>query len=257
MGEQRNKKVSNEEALAEAEKTLKALEVKQEDAKTQKENSVTKGVKEQKPTSKKKEGKAKVRSEKYKKSMGLVDRSKLYQLDDAFDLLKKTSYSKFDGSVEVHIRLEKLKKGETVRGLMQLPHGTGKELRAAVIDEALIEQIIKDKKTSFDVLIATPEMMPKIARIAKILGPLGKMPNPKSGTITANPNKAIEEIKKGKTEYKADKQNIIHLVIGKTSWDKNKLKENLTSVSNTLVGKKLQSITICATMGPGIKIAYK
>ena len=139
--------------------------------------------------------------------------------------------------------------------MIKLPHGTGKIIKAAVIDEKLAEKILKDKRTDFDILLATPQMMPKIGRIAKILGPQGKMPNPKSGTVTADPEKSLEEIKKGRTEFKADKQNIIHLVIGKTSWDSKKLMENYQVLMNSLTGKKLQSVTICATMGPGIKIA--
>lgn len=253
MGEQKNKKISEEEALEEANKTLNALKKKDEDDGAEKKTEKNK----EKSQAKVKVGKAKVRSEKYKKSLELVDRKKMYALSDALDLLKKTSYSKFDGSVEVHFRLENTKKGDLVRGLMQLPHGTGKDIKVAVIDEKMIDQIIKDKNTKYDILIATPDMMPKIARIAKILGPLGKMPNPKSGTVTSNPSQTEKEIKSGKTEYKADKQNIIHLVIGKVSWDKNKLEENFKTAINTLTGKKLQSVVICSTMGPGIKIAYK
>jgi large subunit ribosomal protein L1 len=256
MGEQKNKKVSEEEALAEANKMLNVLKEKESDE-ASKEKSDKKENKEDNKEAKIKVGKAKVRSEKYKKAFELVDRKKLYSLGDALDLLKKTSYSKFDGSAEVHFRLESGKKGDMIRGLMQLPHGTGKNIKVVVIDEKLIDQIIKDKGTKYDILIATPDMMPKIARIAKILGPLGKMPNPKSGTVTSNPNQAMEEIKSGKTEYKADKQNIVHLVIGKVSWDKNKLEENFKAAINALSGKKLQSVIISATMGPGIKIAYK
>jgi large subunit ribosomal protein L1 len=243
-----DKKVSEQEALEEAEKTLKALdESKAEFEESKDEKKSTKKTK--------KEGRAKIRSVKYKKSLELVDRTKFYTLDDALDLVKKTAYSKFDGSLEVHVRLQKLKKGESVRGMVQLPYGTGKEIKAAVLDDALIEKIIKDKKTSYDMLFATPDMMPKIARIAKILGPQGKMPNPKSGTVTSDPKKALEEIKNGKTEYKSDKQGIIHQTIGKASWDKKKLEENYTAFVNILSNQKLQSIAICATMGPGIKIA--
>ena len=191
---------------------------------------------------------------KQKRALLEVDRSKRYPLDEAIELAKKTSYSKFPGSLEVHVKLEKTKKGESVRGIIQLPHGNGKEINAAVIDDEIIEKILKDKNTKYDILIATPQMMPKIAKIAKILGPLGKMPNPKSGTVTTEPEKAIEEIKKGKVEYKADKQGIIHLTLGKINWDDNKLKENFQTLLNQLTGQKLNSVVLCATMGPGIKV---
>ena len=248
MGEQRNKKVSEEEALKEAEKTLGELKEK----KTEKKPLDDTWGKEDK---KKVEKGPKYRSKKYLDAKSVIDRNKYYPVDEAFDLVKKTSYSKFAGSVEVHIRLEPSKKKESVRGLVQLPHGTGKELKAAVIDEKMIEEIIKNKTTDYDILLVTPEMMPKIAKIAKILGPQGKMPNPKSGTVSANPEKSLEEIKKGKTEFKADKQGIIHLVIGKTSWESGKLRDNFKVIVNALQGQKLQSATVCATMGPGIKLA--
>jgi len=248
MGEQRQKKVSEEDALKDAEKTINALKKQEVDS--------TKNTAEKKPASKTSAiRKTWQRSMKYKKILENFERAKKYPIDEALELIKKTSYSKFDGSVEVHINLEKTKKGETIRELIKLPHGTGKIIKAAVIDEKLAEKILKDKRTDFDILLATPQMMPKIGRIAKILGPQGKMPNPKSGTVTADPEKSLEEIKKGRTEFKADKQNIIHLVIGKTSWDSKKLMENYQVLMNSLTGKKLQSVTICATMGPGIKIA--
>jgi len=262
MGEQRNKKVSEEEALKEAEKTLNELKGKKTQdghAKIEEPKEEKKDKKESLDDTRDKEKKVekgpKYRSKKYLNARSIIDRNKYYPINEALDLVKKTSYSKFAGSVELHIRLELSKKKESVRGLIQLPHGTGKELKAGVIDDKMIEEIIKNKKTDYDILLATPQMMPKIARIAKILGPQGKMPNPKSGTVTATPEKSLEEIKKGKSEYKADKQGIIHLLIGKTSWENNKLVENYKTVMTSLIGQKLQTVTACATMGPGIKIA--
>lgn len=258
MGEQHAKKISEEEALKEAEKTLGELkEKKAEAAKDISEMGKKKPFEEtqDKDEKKKTEKVPKFRSKKYLVARSAIDRNKLYPIDEAIELVKKTSYSKFPGSVELHIRLEPAKKKEAVRGLVQLPHGTGKELKAGIINEKMVEEILKNKKTDYDILLATPEMMPKIARIAKILGPQGKMPNPKSGTVSPTPEKSLEEIKKGKTEYKADKQEIIHLVIGKTSWDDNKLKDNFKAIINSVGGHKLQSVTICATMGPGIKVS--
>lgn len=248
MGEQRNQKVNEEDALKEAEATLKQIENAGGD--TGKD-----GKESDKKTSKPvKEGKAKQRSEKYKKVKDLVDRNKLYSLDDALELVKKTSYSKFDGSVEIHIKLDKVKKGETIRGLIQLPHKAGKTLKVGIIDETLIAKILENKKTEFDILIASPEMMPKIGRLAKILGPQGKMPNPKSETVTKEPEKAMKEIQEGRVEFKADDQGIIHMAVGKVSWDINKLTENFKAIMLAVGNRKAQSIVLSATMGPGVKV---
>lgn len=288
MGEQKVKKVSEEEALAEAEKTLQELKKKKvptelhsvEFRSSDRESSTPSGdprpgsvgkekikreVEKEKEEEKKapkrsqaekvKKKKVKQRSQKYKKALELVDRNKLYSLNEALDLVRKTSYSKFEGSVEIHLRLEKAKKRESIRGLIQLPHKVGKEAKAAVLDEDLIKKIVKDKRTDYDILLATPEIMPKIAKIAKILGPQGKMPTPKSGTVTNDPKKSLEEIKSGRIEYKADQGGNIHLSIGKVSWDKSKLKDNFQIIINALASQKLQSIVVSATMGPGIKIA--
>jgi len=259
MGEQRNKRISEADALAEAEKMLDALKKEKnpnQDGDTAGEETKQADAKEtDAKKTRTKVGKAKVRSAKYKKSLTLVDRNKKYSVPEALELVKNTTYSKFPGSVEVHLRLEGHKKGEAVRGILQLPNGSGKEVNAAILDDKMIEEILKNKRTEHDVLIATPEMMPKIARVAKILGPQGKMPSPKSGTVTKDPEKILAEIKKGRTEYKADSQGIVHVVIGKTNWEPKKLEENYKSLLNSLVGKKLSSITICATMGPGIKVS--
>ena len=258
MGELRQKKVSEKDALKEAEETLDALkgvkEKKEASVESADEKSAQSAAETKVEAKKVKVGKAKHRSSKYKKAFEQVDRNKFYSFDEALELVKKTSYSKFDGSIEVHIGLEKVKKGDTVRGLIQFPHQAGKEVKATVLDEALVEKIFTAKKTEFDILLASPEMMPKIAKIAKILGPQGKMPNPKSGTITNDPQKVIEEIKAGRWEYKADEQGNIHLVIGKVSWDKEKLTENYKVLQHALANRKLRSVTLSATMGPGVKV---
>lgn len=231
------KKVDEEVEVKEVEKTEKKKETV-----------------EKSKTSAKKESKPRQRSIKYKKALELVDRSKKYSIDEAIELAKKTSYSKFDGSLEIHARLEKSKKTDNVRGLLQLPHGNGKTVKAVLLDDKIIESILKNKKTEYDVLVATPDMMPKIARIAKILGPQGKMPSPKSGTVTTDPDKILKEIQAGRSEYKADANGNIHISIGKLSWDDTKLLENYKVAINALAAQKLQSITLSATMGPGIKI---
>jgi len=260
MGDTRQRKVSEEDALKEAEETLKIIEkaqeesgeAKSENGEAQADNQAKNVKTEVKKTTK--VGKAKVRSQKYKSVFEKVDRNRLYSIDDAIELVKNTSYSKFDGSIECNLRLEKVKKGETIRGLIQLPHKAGKEIKVGIIDEALVAKILQDKKTEYDLLLASPEMMPKIARAAKILGPQGKMPNPKSGTVTKDPQKTMAEIKSGRTEYKADDYGIIHLNIGKVSWDKSKILENYNTFRNAFGGQKLRSVTLSATMGPGVKV---
>lgn len=260
MGEQKTKKVSEEDALKEAEKTLKDIKTGKEkpisQPKTEIGQSQTKSVDRGEAKTKTSKKPPKIRSQKYKKALILVDRSKLYSLDEAVDLVKKTSYSKFDGSVEMHVRLGSKKGGEPIafRKLISLAHQAGKEPKIAIIDEALIEKISKEKKADYDILLATPEIMPKLAKIARILGPQGKMPNPKSGTVTKEPQKVIQDIKSGKIEIKTDKQGNIHQVLGKVSWEDAKLKENISAVLASLSASQIVGATLCASMGPGIKV---
>ena len=284
MGEQKNKKTLEEDVLKEAEEMLKKLddaqtkevesvEVSEESISNELANDEVEEVEEdsteakdakstsKKSVEKKKSTKVKgpkVRSKKYQEKRLLVDKNVFYNLKDALELIKNTSYTKFDASVEMHIKLNPPKnkkiKQEQVRGMLQLVHSTGKEPNVAILDEALVEQIIKNKKTSFDILIATPEMMPKIARLAKILGPQGKMPNPKTGTVTADPQKAIAEIKSGRAEYKSDNTGNIHLMFGKVSFDTEKLEENYKAVASAVGLNKISRISLSATMGPGVKV---
>ncbi len=212
-------------------------------------------VKAEKKSEAKKSDK-RARGTKYAEARKLVDRTKFYNIDEAIELTKKTTFAKFDSSIELHVRLssKKAKEQGGFRIFTQLPNKVGKEIKIAVIDENLIEKILKEKKTDYDILVATPEMMPKIARLAKILGPQGKMPNPKSGTVTKDTQKAIDEIKSGKIEIKSDKQNIIHQVVGKISWDDKKIKDNFAAVLALIPQSKIASVTICSSMGPGIKV---
>lgn len=306
MGEQKKKKVSEEDALKEAEEMLKRLEEqKNKESKSKEENglkvesgeekietkekkdksnepraeseeaepvgtedesekstvksakSVVKSAKSTPSTVKKSKG-PKVRSKKYKEKLALVDRTKQYSQEEAIELVKKTSFTKFDGTIELSIKLlppkNKKVKLDAIRGIIQLPHPTGKVPKVAIIDEAMAEKIIKNKKTEFDILLATPEMMPKIAKCAKILGPQGKMPNPKTGTVTTDPEKTIQEIKSGRVEYKSDDTGNVHIAIGKISFDSKKLLDNLNALINVIGITKIQNITLCATMGPGVKV---
>lgn len=199
--------------------------------------------------------KAKVRSKKYTASKELIDSKKTYELDEAIELVRKTSYTKFIGNVEVHIRmLGKSGKPEQVRGLINYPHSTGKKINVVILDDKTIEEISKTSKAPADMYLATPELMPRVGRLAKILGPKGKMPNPKAGTVTIDPKKTKSEMEAGQTEYKTDSYGIIHQVIGKVSAKNEELIENYKELISALAKDHITSINLCATMGPGIKV---
>jgi len=220
------------------------------------------------------------RGKKYKAATKKLDRNKSYSVEEAVKFIKENKFSKFDESVEIHIKtgIDPKKSDQLVRGNVVLHHGTGKTKRVAVITstsaaeaktagadivggEELIEKI--GKKIDFDVLVATPEMMPKLAKIAKILGPKGLMPNPKTETVTTKIKETVAALKKGKTAFKNDDTGNIHQVIGKVSFEEDELVENirtfLESISKTkpagLKGKLIGNITLCSTMGAGIKIS--
>lgn len=212
----------------------------------------------------------------------LVDRTKIYAPEEAVALIKQTANTKFVGSVEVHVRtaIDAKKTDQAVRGMVQLPHGTGKTKRvAAFVTEAkeqeakeagaslvggeeLIKRIKETEKTDFDVAVAEPAMMPKLAQIAKILGTRGLMPNPKTGTVTEKVGQAIREIAGGKLSFKNDDTGNIHQVIGKTDFEDSKLVENLRAFLSAVAqsrppavkGQFVTGVTINATMGPGIPV---
>lgn len=219
----------------------------------------------------------------YKEAAKLVDSNKVYGIDEAIDLVKKTSGTKFDASVEVHLRLgiDPKKSDQSVRGTVSLPHGTGKTKKVCafvsadkekeakeagadiVATQETIDEIGKTGKIDFDIAVATPDMMPKLAKIAKVLGPKGLMPNPKSDTVSAQVTKMISELKKGKIAYKNDDAGIIHTVIGKVSFDAPKLKENYEALMEAIRKSKpssskgvfMKNVTVVSTMGPGIRTA--
>ena len=218
---------------------------------------------------------------KYVESAKLVDKAKLYDNDEAFSLVVKTAKAKFDESVEAHIKLgvDSRHADQQVRGVVVLPHGTGKTQRVLVFAKAdkakeaeaagadfgaeeLVAKIQGENWFEFDVVVATPDMMGVVGRLGKVLGPKGLMPNPKSGTVTMDVTKAIEDIKSGKIEYRLDKTNIIHCPIGKVSFGEDKLKENFKTLIEAVVkakpaaakGQYLKSISIATTMGPGIRL---
>jgi large subunit ribosomal protein L1 len=217
----------------------------------------------------------------YVEAKSKVDREHEYEPAEAVKLLKEVKKAKFDESVEVHIRtgLNVRHADEQLRGTIALPHGLGKDVKIAVFaqgdkareaEEAGADVVggedlakrIEDGWTDFDVAIATPDMMPVVGRLGRVLGPQGKMPNPKVGTVTMDVRKAVEESKSGKIEYRTDRTAIVHINIGKTSFDERRLLENYAAVIDELIrakpsaakGRYLRTITLTSTMGPGIKV---
>lgn len=182
---------------------------------------------------------------KYAAARSLVE-NKNYSLSDAIDLVKKTSYSKFDGSVEAHINTT----DKNLRGNVNLPHGTGKEIKVRIADDALIANPVID----FDVLVASPEMMPKLAKIAKILGPKGLMPNPKTNTISNNPEELALSLSKSQSWKTQNDFPIIHSVIGKVSFETKKLEENFAALTKSIGKDKIRSVFLKATMGPAVRV---
>ncbi len=222
------------------------------------------------------------RGKAYKDAVKLYDKQNLLEAKEAFELLEKLPKAKFDETVEVHIKLgvDSRHADQQVRGAIVLPHGTGKtkrvlvfakgdkakEAEAAGADYVGADELAKKIQTEnwfeFDVVVATPDMMGVVGRLGKLLGPKGLMPNPKSGTVTMDVAKALEEIKAGKVEYRLDKTNIIHTPIGKRSFGSEKLMDNFSALIEAVVkakpaaakGQYLRSVTVAATMSPGIKL---
>ncbi len=191
----------------------------------------------------------KVRSKKYQAVRAQLDKSKLYPVQEAVALVKKLSYSKFVGSVEAHLVV----KEEGISVELALPHSTGKSVRVAVVDAALLSDI-EAGKLDFDVLVAHPEFMPKLAKFAKILGPKGLMPNPKNGTLTPNPEIKKKSLEAGAFNLKTEKKApLMHLTVGKTNMSENDLVDNIEALLKALQGKALK-LSIAPSMGPGIKV---
>jgi large subunit ribosomal protein L1 len=222
------------------------------------------------------------RGKKYQESAKLIDNMNLYDPSEGMDLIVKTAKAKFDETIEAHIKLgvDSRHADQQVRGAIVLPHGTGKTRRVLVFAkgdkvkeaenagadyvgaEDMVEKIQKENWFEFDVVVATPDMMGLVGRLGRVLGPKGLMPNPKSGTVTFDVEKAIKEIKAGKVEYRLDKTNIIHVPIGKASFGAEKLNENFQTLMEAIAkakpaaakGQYLRSVSVSSTMGPGIKI---
>ena len=222
------------------------------------------------------------RGKKYSDAVKLFDKTQAYDTEEAISLVKKTAVAKFDETVEAHIRLgvDSRHADQQVRGAVVLPHGTGKKVRVLVFakgdklteaeaagadfvgGEDLIPKIQNDNWFEFDVVVATPDMMGVVGRLGRVLGPKGLMPHPKAGTVTMDVTKAVQDIKAGKIEYRLDKNNIIHVPVGKASFTEEQLVDNFTTLMDAVVkakpaaakGTYLRSVTLAATMGPGVKV---
>ena len=222
------------------------------------------------------------KGKRYVEATKLVDRTNLYDVEDAVALVKKAASAKFDETIEAHIRLgvDGRHADQQVRGAVVLPHGTGKTVRVLVFakgdkaDEAqaagadyvgaeeLIPRIQNEGWLDFDVVVATPDMMGVVGRLGRVLGPKGLMPNPKAGTVTMDVTKAVNDIKAGKIEYRLDKTNIIHVPVGKASFTEEQLADNFHTLIGAIIkakpaaakGQYLRSVVITSTMGPGIKL---
>jgi len=219
---------------------------------------------------------------KYTESDKLIDHAKLYDPEEAIELVQKTATAKFDETIEMHIRLgvDPRHADQQVRGAVVLPYGTGKTVRVLVIAKAdkikeaeeagadfaggeeLVQKIQKENWFGFDVCVATPDMMGVVGRIGRVLGPKGLMPNPKSGTVTMDVARAVKDIKAGKVEYRVDKTSIVHVPVGKASFGTEKLTDNVKTLMEAVIkakpasakGAYLKSVVMTSTMGPGIKI---
>ncbi|MBP3766403.1 MAG: 50S ribosomal protein L1 [Bacilli bacterium] len=222
------------------------------------------------------------RSKKYVEALNKIDKTKAYTLEEAIKLVKETSIAKFDSSVELALRLnlDTKKADQQLRGAVVLPNGTGKTKRVLVLakgaqaeaakaagadyvgDMDYIEKIEKENWFEFDTMIATPDMMPALGKIGRVLGPKGLMPNPKTGTVTMDTKTAVEDVKKGRVEYRTDSYGNVHVLVGKSSFDADKLVENVKAFVSliqkskpaTVKGKYLLNVSVSSTMGPGVKI---
>ena len=221
----------------------------------------------------------------YSECLKAYDKTKVYEVEEAIDVVLNTSKAKFDETVEFHVRLgvDPKQADQQVRGVIVLPNGTGKKVKVLVIAkgekadaaqeagadfvgaEELVMKIQKENWFDFDTVITTPDMMGVVGRIGKLLGPKGLMPNPKSGTVTPDVAKAVKDVKAGKVEYRLDKTAVIHCVIGKKSFGKEKLLENFNALLDAIVkakpaaakGTYIKSISLASTMGPGVKVSTK
>lgn len=220
------------------------------------------------------------KGKRYVDALKLIDRSKAYGVNEALELVKKTSNTKFDASVDVAFRLNVDPKyaEQQIRGAIVLPHGTGKTKKVLAVtnnikaaEEAgadyvggkeMLDKIVRENWFDFDVIVATPDMMGELGKLGRVLGPKGLMPNPKTGTVTMDTKKAVEDVKKGRVEYRTDSYANVHALVGKVSFDDEKLVDNVKAFMDVIIKSKpqaakgiyLKGVSLASTMGPGIKV---
>lgn len=259
LEEERKRKKAEKKAQKEAETNVEEVEMPSETAEIEKEKEEAKAEetavaqdepkKEQKKEKKEKFQKA-PHSEGYNTLATKVDPSKVYSLSEGIEILKSIQRGKFDETVELHINTVTA----GISGSVTLPHGTGKKTRVAIATDSLIADVEKGK-IDFDILVAEPSMMPKLARVAKVLGPRGLMPNPKNGTVTPKPEEVVKKYEGGQLNFKTEAKNpIMHLTVGKMSFGAEKLSENIESMISAINRSNIVNITLKSTMSPGIKI---
>jgi large subunit ribosomal protein L1 len=256
LGDEQAEKEQKRKAEARRQ-TKESKKAKSEDVTPMEETAVeaetTEEVQEKKSS---KEKKSHTRSKNYTAKASLVEKNKLYPLSEAVSLVKQTSFSKFDGTVELHVNLNAQSLGDKkdMRGSVTLPHGTGKEVKVVIADDAVIAEI-ESGKINFDILVAHPTMMAKLAKVARVLGPKGLMPNPKNGTVSPDPDKRAKELSQGQVNFKTEPdQPIVHISVGKVSFEDKKLSENVKAVFGAIGTSKIAKATLTATMGPGVKL---
>jgi len=259
MGKTKIKTIEAEELV-----TANAVETNNEVSKENLKDINAKSVKsEKKSKAAQKKGTVKIRGKKHQEAVKQVNPTKNYPVKEAIELAQKVSYTSFPATIETHINI----KIKNIRGLVNMPFQSGKQLRVLAFgkgaeesgadiagSENTIEEI-ETGKLHFDTIVTTPEWMPKLAKVAKILGPRGLMPNPKNGTVTDNLSKAVEELKGGKTEYKTENQGqVIHLAIGRTDQKQEEIAANLKALYNAIGRSKVKKIILAPSMGPGVKV---
>lgn len=256
--------------IEQAEEKVEKIESQKhrDETEAEKSKATPKAVKPARPKSERK-------GKNYRESYKLIDQAKSYSIEEAVELVKKTSKVKFDASVELHVNLgvDPRQADQNIRGNLVLPGGTGKQVRVAVFDDAKvasadlvgidnISKALEKGEIKFDVLIATPANMAKLGKFARLLGPRGLMPNPKSGTVTTDVDKAVKEAKAGKVDYRVDSTGIVHVAVGKVSFDAKKLVENVEALLNNIRSQKpasikgnfVKAIHVSSSMGPSINL---
>ncbi len=257
LGDESQEKEQKKKAEARrAQKAAKKTEKSAEDATIDTNESASTETASTKNANESKEVKVHVFSKRYQEAAAQIDRTKLYNLKEASELVKKTSTTKFDGTVEIHLNLslQALNNKPEYRGSVNLPHGTGKKINVVVANDDVIKKL-EEGIMDFDILVTHPSMMPKLAKFARVLGPRGLMPNPKNGTVHPEPEKRAKELSTGEVNFKTEPNNpIIHLGIGKVSFEPTQVTENVTALVKAIGKNKIASATLTSTMGPGVKI---